>query len=61
MLQEREELEGKLKKAKRAVQDNPFNMVPAEKDLLSQQTYIMERYLNILNQRIDFAKNKKVV
>lgn len=58
MIQEQKDLEGKIRKAKEAVNNNPFGMTEEEKNYLETQTVYMEQYLDILKKRIDLAKNK---
>ena len=58
MLTEAEDLKGKIKKAELAVENNPFDMDTASKELLKKQIAPMKQYLEILNQRIKHEENK---
>ena len=56
MIKERDDLKGKIKKAKAALENNPFDMTETGKELLTEQVKSMESYLAILNQRIELYK-----
>lgn len=55
MLQEKEDLEGKIKRAKKAVENPPYGMDLEGKNLLETQIGYMEQYLDVLNLRIQKA------
>jgi hypothetical protein len=55
MLQEKEDLEGKIKRAKKAVENPPYGMDLEDKNYLETQIGYMEQYLDVLNQRIQKA------
>jgi len=55
MLQEREDLEGKIKRAKKAVENQPFGTDQEDMNLLEAQVGYMEQYLDVLNRRITKA------
>lgn len=59
MITEQKDLEGKLKRAKNAIEKNPFDMNKTQKMLLAQQVKHMESYLDVLNQRIDYETKEK--
>ena len=50
MMTERDDLKGKISRAKKAVENPPFNA--KRLDLLSKQITYMEGYLEVLEQRI---------
>lgn len=58
MMTEKTDLEGKIKKAKKAIIGNPYGMTENDKHLLEKQIEYMESYLEILSKRIDLAKTK---
>lgn len=58
MITEKEDLEGKIKKSNKILENNPFNMTVEEKKYLKEQVNIMNSYLNVLKKRIDLAKGK---
>ena len=55
MLQEKEDLEGKIKKAKKAIENQPFGTDQEDMNLLETQVGYMEQYLDVLNRRIQKA------
>lgn len=55
MLQEKEDLEGKIKRAKKAVENPPYGMDLEDKNYLETQIGYMEQYLDVLNRRIQKA------
>lgn len=55
MLQEKEDLEGKIKRAKKAVENPPYGMDLEDKNYLETQIGYMEQYLDVLNRRITKA------
>lgn len=58
MIQEKEDLEGKIRKAQKALDGNPFGITCEEKNLLETQVGYMTQYLYVLEKRIEIAKNK---
>ncbi len=59
MLREKEDLEGKIKRAKKAIESDPFDMDKTQKLLLAAQVKHMESYLDVLKERIEYEKNKE--
>lgn len=59
MLTEKKDLEDKIKKAKKAVESNPYDMDKTQKLLLAEQIKYMESYLDMLNQRIEYELVEK--
>ena len=59
MIIEQKDLKGKIKKAKEAIDKNPYGMNKTQKMLLAQQLTHMESYLDVLNQRIDYETKEK--
>ena len=59
MITEQKDLEGKIKRAKNAIESNPYDMNKTQKILLSQQIEYMKKYLDILNQRIEYEIKEK--
>ncbi len=60
MIKERDDLKGKIKKAKDAIENNPFDMTDTGKALLSMQVRAMDNYLAILNRRIEYESGGKI-
>lgn len=58
ILTEKKDLEGKLKRAKNAIEKNPYGMNKTQIMLLCEQIKCMESYLDILNQRIEYETKK---
>lgn len=58
MMQEKNELEIKIGKAKKAIEENPFGMDEQQMFLLSEQIAVMENYLSILNNRIGYEESR---
>lgn len=54
MIKEKEDLEGKIKRAKKALEASPYGMNKTQKALLVRQIKAMEKYLNILNERNEY-------
>lgn len=54
MFVEREDLQGKIKRAKSAVANDSFRIDQKQKELLKHQIEGMEIYLKFLNYRIDY-------
>lgn len=52
MIEERDALASKIKKADTAVKSNPYGMSDDDKSLLSEQLGYMKEYLRVLNKRI---------
>lgn len=61
MVREKEDLEGKIKKAKAALEKRPFDMTDIGFELLTKQVEAMKSYLNVLNQRIEYESGGKIV
>lgn len=59
ILTEKKDLEDKIKKAKKAVESNPYDMDKTQKLLLAEQIKYMESYLDMLNQRIEYELVEK--
>lgn len=59
MFIEKKELKGKIKRAKEAIEKNPYKMDKTQKMLLAQQLTHMESYLDVLNQRIEYETKEK--
>ena len=55
MLTERDDLKGKISRAKKAVKNPPFGADAKSMELLEGQIKPMEEYLNFLEQRIVYA------
>ena len=55
MLQEKEDLEGKIKRAKKAIENQPYGMDQEDMNLLETQVGYMEQYLDVLKRRITKA------
>jgi hypothetical protein len=60
MVREKEDLAGKIKKAKAALEKRPFDMTDIGYELLKKQVEAMETYLNVLNQRIEYESGGKI-
>ena len=61
MIKERDDLKERIRKAKTALENNPFDMTETGKELLTEQVKTMESYLAILNQRIKYESGGKIV
>ena len=61
MIREKDDLKGKLKKAKAALEKRPFDMTDIGFELLAKQVEAMESYLNVLNQRIEYESGGKII
>lgn len=59
MIREKEDLDGKIKRAERAVTDKPFNLTKEEEEMLRKQIEYMKGYAGVLDDRIGYAKNKE--
>lgn len=57
MIIEKEDLQGKIKKAKKAIELPPYGMDKHALVLLAKQIEYMEGYLRILKERIDYKNN----
>ena len=57
MVQELEDLNGKIKKADAALNGNTFGMDNKSRELLSAQLEIMRKYAEILKERIDYEND----
>lgn len=57
MIKEREELDSRIRKAKKAVKTPPYGMDEENIRLLDEQVGYMERYSDALRRRIEINKN----
>ena len=60
MIKERDDLKGKIRKDKAALENKPFDMTEIGGELLTEQVKAMESYLNILNQRIEYESGGEI-
>lgn len=60
MIKERDDLKGRIKKAKNALENNPFDMTDIGFELLKKQVEAMETYLDVLNQRIEYESGGEI-
>lgn len=58
MITEKQDLEGKIARAEKVIQTNPFDLDETSKHLLGKQVGAMKVYLDILEQRINYEGNK---
>lgn len=58
MKAEKEELEGRIKKADKAIQNPPYNADKKSIELLKQQVEYMRGYSDILHQRLEYEVNR---
>lgn len=58
MLQEKDDLTGKIKKAKSAIESNPYGMNKTQMMMLAEQVKYMESYLNILEERLAYEEER---
>jgi tRNA1(Val) A37 N6-methylase TrmN6 len=58
MQAEKEELEGRIKRADKAIQNPPYNADEKSIELLKQQVEYMRGYSDILHQRLEYEVNK---
>lgn len=58
MLTERDDLKGKIKKAKKAVENPPYGSSPDCLRMLAEQIKAMEQYLYWLEERIRYEESK---
>jgi hypothetical protein len=58
MKAERENLEGKIKRAKKIVENVPYGMDKTQILLLVEQIKAMEVYLNCLDERMKYEEEK---
>ena len=54
MITERDDLKGKISKAKKALENPPYGSDQTGLNLLETQLGYMEQYLEVLNKRIDY-------
>ncbi len=59
MITERDELKGKISKAKKAIENPPYGSDKEGMNLLALQLSHMEKYLDVLEQRIRYEEAKK--
>lgn len=55
MIREKEDLEGKIKRAKKAIKNPPYGMDKTQHALLVKQVTAMEVYLDCLTERIGYG------
>ena len=58
MQAESEELEARINRADKAIQNPPYNADKKSIDLLKQQVEYMRGYSDILHQRLEYEVNK---
>lgn len=58
MLVEKDNLVGKIKKAKKAIENPPFGADTEGMNLLNTQVGFMEQYLDVLKRRIKHEEEK---
>lgn len=58
MIKEKEDLEGKIKRAKKAIENPPYGMDKTQSALLVKQIKAMEEYLACLTERIEYDTHK---
>ena len=58
MVTEKEDLEGKIKRAKKAIKNPPYGMDKTQTTLLVKQVKAMEEYLACLTERIEYDTHK---
>ena len=58
MIVERDDLTGKIKKAKKAIENPPFGSDEEGLNLLTTQVGFMEQYLDVLERRIKHEEDK---
>ena len=57
MIREKQDLEGKIKRAKNAIDNPPFGMDKNQHALLVKQVKAMEVYLDCLTERIEYGRH----
>lgn len=60
MVREKEDLEGKIKRAKSALVNRPFDMTEIGFSLLEKQVVAMEGYLAALKERLEYESGGMV-
>jgi len=58
MVNEKEDLECKIKRAKKAIENPPYGMDKTQTTLLVKQVKAMEEYLACLTERIEYDTHK---
>ena len=58
MVNEKEDLEGKIKRAKKAIENPPYGMDKTQTTLWVKQVKEMEEYLACLTERIEYDTHK---
>ena len=58
MVNEKEDLEGKIKRAKKAIENPPYGMDKTQSALLVKQVKAMEEHLACLTERIEYDTHK---
>lgn len=58
MVNEKEDLEGKIKRAKKAIENPPYGMDKTQTTLLVKQVKAMEECLACLTERIEYDTHK---
>lgn len=56
LFRERKDLVGRIKKAKQTISAVPYGIDKHQIMLLAEQVKVMEQYLSILDERIDYEK-----
>lgn len=59
MYNERADLEGKIRRARRVLSGNPYGMDKRQTELLAGQLEAMEEYLQRLDDRLAYEKTKE--
>jgi hypothetical protein len=58
MIKEKDDLAGKIKKAKSAIESTPYGMNKTQMMMLAEQVKYMESYLNILEERLAYEEER---
>lgn len=58
MIREKQDLECKIKRAKKAIENPPYGMDKTQTTLLVKQVKAMEEYLACLTERIEYDTHK---
>lgn len=59
MIREKEDLEGKINRARKAIADKPYGMDKHQTLLLAEQVKAMEVYFAVLKERIEYERKKE--
>ena len=60
MVKEKEDLAGKIKKAKAALEKRPYDMTAIGFELLKAQVKAMETYQKVLNERLEYESGGQI-